>query len=126
MSGRIFNVLIGTWLFLSRFAWPHRPVLGAVTMIAGVLIVLSALGGIYSMRFRYVTAGTALVLFVASLASARVSDMTVWHNVVIAVVVFFVALVDHGTRAATDRGDQLSRPIGDYETTRTRAESSRA
>ena len=25
MTARIFNVLIGTWLFLSAFVWPHTP-----------------------------------------------------------------------------------------------------
>ena len=25
MTARIFNVLLGTWLFLSAFAWPHHP-----------------------------------------------------------------------------------------------------
>jgi uncharacterized membrane protein YoaK (UPF0700 family) len=116
MSVRILNVLIGTWLLLSAFAWPHQPVQGVVTMACAVVIVLSSLASIYSQRFRYVTAFAALVLFLAALTSAHGLERTVWHNAAIAVVVFFTSLVDRGVRreqnAATD--DQLSRPVGQH------------
>jgi hypothetical protein len=117
MSARIITVLVGTWLFLSAFAWPHATGQGMATLMAGMLTVLSALTSIYYPRFRYVTAAIALALFVASLATATRYDRTVWHNTVIAVAVFVLALMDRGT--PRERGhlraeqDELSRPVSD-------------
>ena len=70
MTARIFNVLIGTWLFLSAFGWPHRPAQGMTALICGALTLLTALASIFYPRVRYLTATIAVVLFVASLATA--------------------------------------------------------
>jgi hypothetical protein len=112
MSARIVTVLIGTWLFLSAFAWPHSPAQGMTTLICGVLTVLSALVAIFQPRFRYLTATIGVVLFVASLATAVRYDRTFWHNAVIAIGIFVLALMDRGTtRERRNDRDELSRPI---------------
>ena len=115
MTGRIFNVLIGTWLFLSAFGWPHSPAQGLTALICGALTLLTALGSIYYPRVRYLTATVAVVLFVASLATAAPRyDRTFWHNAVFAIVIFLIALFDKGTIGARQRygvRDELSQPI---------------
>ena len=114
MSARIFNVLIGTWLFLSAFGWPHTPAQGMTTLICGALTLLTALASIFYPRVRYLTATIAVVLFVASLATAVRYDMTFWHNAVIAIAIFTIALLDKGTIGARHRRDfrdELSQPI---------------
>ena len=55
MTARIFNTLLGTWLFLSAFAWPHTPAQGMVTMVCAALTVLTALVSIFRPRVRYLT-----------------------------------------------------------------------
>jgi len=111
MPLRIFNVLVGTWLFLSAFAWPHSSIQGVTALVCGALTVLCALATIYAPRVRYLTALVALVLFVASVASASRLDRTVWHNGILAIAVFVAALVDRSPRTAPDASDQLSREI---------------
>ena len=123
MSARIFNVLLGTWLFLSAFAWPHTPAQGMVTMVAGALTVLTALVSIYNARVRYLTALLAVLLFVASLVAGRMGQ-TFWHNAVCAIAIFIAALFDRGTvglhtrdhhdemRHGEEGPDPLRRPIG--------------
>jgi hypothetical protein len=117
MTARIFNTLLGTWLFFSAFAWPHRPAQGLVAMICGVLTVLTALAAIYYPRVRYMTAMIAAALFIASIATASSMNRTVWHNAVIAIVIFVAALFDRGTFGAgsrrwRDSSDRLSEPMG--------------
>ena len=115
MTGRIFNVLIGTWLFLSAFGWPHSPAQGLTALICGALTLLTALVSIYYPRVRYLTATIAVVLFVASLATAAPRyDLTFWHNAIFAIVIFLIALFDKGTIGARQRygvRDELSQPI---------------
>jgi hypothetical protein len=115
MSARILNVLIGTWLFLSAFAWPHGPMQKASAVVCGILTMLSALASIYYPRVRYLTAVLAVALFVASLSTAGRYDVTFWHNAVVAIGIFVVALFDRGTPRERHRlrteGDELSSPI---------------
>jgi polyferredoxin len=123
MSARIFNVLLGTWLFLSAFAWAHTPAQGLITLAGGALTLLTALVSIYYPRVRYLTALLAVLLFVASLATAGMSQ-TFWHNAVCAIAIFIAAMFDRGTvglrvrdhhdelRYEPEGPDPLRRPIG--------------
>jgi hypothetical protein len=123
MSARIFNVLLGTWLFLSTFAWSHTPAQGMIALAAGALTILTALVSIYYPSVRYLTALIAVLLFVASLATAGMSQ-TFWHNAVCAIGIFIAAMFDRGTAGLRVRDehdelhprpegpDALTRPIG--------------
>jgi hypothetical protein len=106
MTTRIFNVLIGTWLFLSAFAWPHSPAEAALTMVVGGLSVVFALATIYHGAFRYVNAGLAVVLFVSALALSGWTGPTMWHNAVAAIGIFVLALMD-GSPAPAGREREL-------------------
>ena len=92
MTIRIFNVLLGTWLFISAFVWPHSPAEAAFTMTCGVLSVVFALATIYHNGFRYLNAGLAVLLFVSTLVLTGWRGPTMWHNAVIAIGLFVVAL----------------------------------
>jgi hypothetical protein len=117
MTARIFNVLLGTWLFLSAFGWPHTPAQGMTALICGALTMLTALISIYYPRVRYLTALVAIVLFVGSLSTAVRYDRTFWHNAVVAIGIFVLALMDRGTlrerRTLRAAQDDLSRPLSD-------------
>jgi hypothetical protein len=119
MTARIFNTLLGTWLFFSAFAWPHTPAQGLAAMICGVLTVLTALAAIYYPRVRYLTALIAVGLFVASLATVSSLNQTFWHNAIVAIAIFVAALFDRGTVGAESRrwrdsSDQLAKPISTH------------
>ena len=94
MTTRILNVLIGTWLFISAFAWTHSPLEAAFTMACGGLSVVFALATIYHGAFRYMNAGLAVLLFIATIVLSTWRGPTMWHNAVIAIAMFVVALTD--------------------------------
>jgi len=71
MTIRIFNVLIGTWLFLSSFAWPHPTMQRYAAMICGALTVALSLLTIFNPSIRYLTAVLAVGLFVETLVTAH-------------------------------------------------------
>ena len=96
MTTRIFTVLIGTWLFLSAFAWPHTPAQRYAALICGAATVLLSLGTIYFGGLRYLTAAVGLMLFVSSLTSFSPSPRTFWHNAIFAIAIFVSALMDRG------------------------------
>ena len=108
MSLRILNVLIGTWLFISAFMWPHSPLEAAFTMACGGLSVVLALATIYHRGFRYLNAGLAVVLFVSTIVLAAWRGPTMWHNAVVAIALFVLALFD-GTSEAVHRAEAVHR-----------------
>jgi uncharacterized membrane protein YccC len=114
MTARIFNTLIGTWLFLSAFAWQHTPAQGTIALLCGALTILTALAAIYYPRVRYVTAMIGVALFIGSMATATRYDRTFWHNAVVAIGIFVASLVDRGvvgSRRPRDVSDELAQPI---------------
>src|SRR5262245_11400283 len=109
MSVRIFNVLVGTWLFLSAFAWPHSTPQGMTALICGALTVLLSLATMYFSGVRYLTAVVAVMLFVTSLATAERLDRTFWHNSIMAIAIFVNALIDRGPAAVKREPEVYSR-----------------
>jgi len=109
MTARIFTFLIGSWLFLSAFAWPHQSAQGFIALVCGALTVFFALLTIYLPNVRYMTAATAVVLFVSSIAASSRLDRTFWHNAVIAVAIFIAAVFDPGTAGARSERELYGR-----------------
>ena len=109
MTARILNVLIGTWLFLSAFAWPHTHGQKLAALICGALAVVLSLGMIYFSGLRYLLAVVAVMLLVVSLTSANRFDLTFWHNGIMAVAIFVNALADPGSARAQERREAQAR-----------------
>jgi hypothetical protein len=99
MSTRIINVLIGTWLFISAFMWAHAPLEAAFTMACGGLSVVFSLATIYYRSFRYLNAGLAVLLFSSTIVLSGWRGPTTWHNAVIAIAIFVLALFDGTTES---------------------------
>jgi hypothetical protein len=110
MTPRIINVLIGTWLFFSAFAWPHSTPQGMTALVCGAMTVLLSLATMYFSGIRYLTAVVAVMLFVTSLATADHLDRTFWHNSIMAIAIFVNALIDRGT-AAVKRDTEREREV---------------
>ena len=100
MTARIFTVLLGAWLFLSAFSWPHSSAQGFIALVCGALTVFFALLTIYLPNVRYMTLMLAVILLVASVAASSRLDRTFWHNGIVAVAIFIAALLDRGTAGA--------------------------
>lgn len=90
---RALNVILGIWLFISAFAWPHSQAQMTNTWILGVLAVIFALVATRAPQVRYLNTLLAIWLFISAFALPRVSVGTVWNNVIVAILLFVFSLV---------------------------------
>jgi hypothetical protein len=87
------NIILGIWLFISAFIWPHAPALRTNTWILGIIITAVSVVALRTPAARGVNAVAAAWLFFSSLAMTHVSVGTVWNNVLVAIAVFVLSLV---------------------------------
>ncbi len=89
---RWLNVALGAWLFISAFVWRHGAAQFQNSWIMGIIMVgLALLAGGYPWA-RFLNAGAAVYLFFSTLLLPRVNAGTVWHNCILAVLVFIISL----------------------------------
>ena len=93
---RIFNALIGVWLFVTAFMWTHNRAEGTLTVVCGVLTFILAIASFYTLAARYATLVVAAALFVGALALPAYNRATVWNNVIVAVALLAASLLDRG------------------------------
>jgi len=109
MTARIFSVLLGGWLFLSAFAWPHAHGQYLATLICGALTVVLSLGMFYFSGFRYLLAVVGVILFVIAVTAHVRWTATFWHNAIIALGIFVAAMVDRGNVGARQERELYGR-----------------
>ena len=90
---RVTNVILGIWLFISAFIWPHTTVQMTNTWILGVLCVLFALIAMAVPPVRFVNTALAVWLFISAWALPTASTATTWNNVLVAIAIFLTSLV---------------------------------
>ncbi len=93
---RWINLLIGIWLFISAFVWPHTMGAQTNTWILGVLIVVAAFVAMFAPQARFINTVLAIWLFVATLVIGDRTPATMWNNCIVAIVVFALSLVPSG------------------------------
>jgi hypothetical protein len=89
----IINAILGAWLFISAFAWPHTMAQMTNTWIVGVLCVICALISMAVPPVRYLVTALAVWLFISTWALPSASPGTLWNNVLVAIAMFVVSLV---------------------------------
>ena len=89
----IINVILGVWLFISAFAWPHSQAEMHNTWICGVLCAVFALLSMFVPQARYLNTALAVWLFISAWALPTVSAGTIWNNVLVAIAIFVYSLV---------------------------------
>ena len=99
MTTRIFNALIGIWLFVTAFMWPHTSAEMTVTVVAAILTFALAILAIYTQAARYLNAIVAVLLFLSVLTLPSLARATQWNNAIVAIAIFVAALVDNGPQA---------------------------
>jgi hypothetical protein len=91
---RIVNVVLGVWLFISAFAWPHSTAQMTNTWIVGVLQVIFALVALFGVaQARYLNTVLAIWLFISAFALPGGDAGTIWNNVIVAILTFVFSLV---------------------------------
>ena len=103
---RLINLVLGVWLFISAFAWPHTQAEMANTWILGIVVAVFALVALWQPPARYVNTAAAVWLFVSAFALPHNQDGTLWNNVLVAIAVFVITLLPSA------RAGVGSRPLG--------------
>lgn len=93
MSARTLNVILGIWLFISAFVWPHTGSQFTNTWILGVLCVIFALVAMRVAPVRWLNTLLAIWLFISAFALPHRLAGTVWNNALVAIAVFIVSLI---------------------------------
>ncbi len=95
------NLILGVWLFISAFVWPHTTAAMTNTWILGVIIAVISAISLSVPQVRWLDALAAVWLFISTFAISHQNVGTVWNYVVIAVVVFILCLVGEGVYTRT-------------------------
>jgi hypothetical protein len=96
---RYANILLGLWLFVSAFAWPHSRDACAAAWISGAMIVMNAFAAIWASPARFfnvLIGGIALVWQAAAAAHEPAARM---NGIVCSALVIALALVPPRQRA---------------------------
>ncbi len=110
MTTRIFNALVGVWLFATGFMWPHTPAQKTVTIVAAILTFVLAILAQFTPVARSLNACVAILLFVVSTMSLPTLRLaTLWNNTVVAVIILVVSLVDDGSETVRQGRDVYGR-----------------
>ena len=109
MTTRIFNALIGIWLFVTAFMWPHTSTEMTVTILAAILTFGLAILAIYTFAARYLNAFVAVLLFISALTIPTLARATQWNNAIVAIAIFVAALVDKGPQAIHEERELYGR-----------------
>jgi SPW repeat len=106
LSARAVNLVLGIWLFISAFVWPHDHAQMTNTWILGVLAVIFSLVAMRVQAVRYVNTLLSIWLFISAFALPHLHRGTVWNNALVALVMFFVSLQSFEPRAGTASDEQ--------------------
>lgn len=99
MTARIFNVLMGVWLFASAFILPQGRVQFASTALCGTLAALFAVFTNYDLRSRYASAAVGALVVVLAFAFHPLGSATFWHNGVMGISIAAGAYADRAPLA---------------------------
>jgi len=99
MTARIFNILMGVWLFASAFVLPQGRVAFVSTAVCGALAALFAAFTNYDLRSRYVSAAIGLLTVVLAFAVHPMGSATFLHNGVMGIAIAVGAWADQAPLA---------------------------
>jgi hypothetical protein len=100
---RLINMVLGTWLLASAFLWPHAAGQFRNSWSAGSLCIVVAALARSVPPLRYANTVLGLWLVIATVAGARISDLTVWNNVLVGAAIAAVSLFSVGAGSVGPR-----------------------
>jgi uncharacterized membrane protein SirB2 len=92
MAARTLNILVGIWLFISAFCWPHSSAQFANTWILGVICVVVAAIAMRVEQVRFLNTLVGIWLFISAFALPGSSPGTNWNNALVGVAIFIISL----------------------------------
>jgi len=109
MTTRIFNILMGVWLFASAFVLPQGRGQIASTAICGLLTILFSALTSYDLRSRYLTEAVGVLVVVLAFIAHPLGSATFWHNGVMGISIAVAAWSDRGRLADLYERDLFGR-----------------
>ncbi len=91
MEVRALSLMMGIWLFLSAFLWPHHGMVAVTTWIPGLLIAAAAIAAVVVPPVRYVNALLGVWVLAAALANG--ADDIVMNNGLVGLTVIVAAFL---------------------------------
>jgi hypothetical protein len=96
-AARVVNALLGIWLIVSAFAWPHSPAQMTNAWIVGIVAAVFALGALLvDARIRYLNTVVAIWLFISVWALPGAQPATAWNSIIVAFVLFVLSMPASG------------------------------
>jgi hypothetical protein len=96
----LLNVLIGAWLILSTFVFRHAPAQRTNAWVSGILCIAFALAGMVAPRAKYLNTLLAVWLMASPWvvpSGGTMSTATAWTNVLCAIAIFIISLIQSPT-----------------------------
>ena len=98
MRARVANALLGGWLFLSAFLWPHTTQQRVNAWVAGMIAVTAALAGLGRATWgRYVNAGLGAWLIASAMFLPRLRIGTAFNHVFVGFALIMFAMTPFPT-----------------------------
>ena len=98
LTPRALNVVLGAWLSLSAFAWPHARWQFINTLLSGALVIVFALAACATPRVRYLNTALSAYLFVSAWCypAFTLAEMaTQWHNATVTLWILLISVLDN-------------------------------
>lgn len=106
IGARVVNAVLGFWLYLSAFLWPHMPAQRASAWVIGMIVVTAALAGLSGLRAgRLVNAALGAWLIISALLLPQTRPATFWNHILVGAALAFVAMA---SRLSDLRGRRAS------------------
>ena len=87
-----FNLILGAWLFLSRFVWTHSDAQFANACVVSVFYTGLATAALGNLRVHYANVCLAAWLFLSAWLLPRAADATLWHNLALSIAMLTVVM----------------------------------
>ncbi len=95
-GARIANIILGVWLFISAFIWPHGASQLTNTWIVGVVTVAIALIALAAPPVKYLNTALSIWLFISVWVLPGANAGTQWNNAIVAILIFLFSLAPEG------------------------------
>lgn len=91
-AARFANIILGVWLFISAFIWPHTHAQFYNAWILGVLCVIFAAVAMAVPGVRYLNTVLAVWLFISAFVLPTMVVGTRWNSILVAIAIFILSL----------------------------------
>jgi hypothetical protein len=102
-AARGFGLVLGTWLWLSRFVWVHSPLQLENTHIVAVVYTSLIVASIGSPSVRYAGGAVAAWLFMSVWTFPSAAQATFWNNLLVSIAMFAAATISVRAQPALGR-----------------------